>query len=376
MKIAYGVMGYGRGHASRTSAVLPALMREHEVTVFAGGDAHALMRRHFDVVEIPTLGYVYDRSGRQSLMKTISGNAAHAADLMFYGQGMQQVEREFRRRGIDLVISDSEAWTHRVARRMRLPRISFDHVGIIAWCRPHFPDDLLLTGLRDGYGYRQLMGEPERILIASFYDAEPARPGVQLVGPILRDEVLGATPTRGEELLVYLNRGDAQWRPQFERALRELELPVRIYGTTQRGSLGNLQFCAIDTQGFVRDMAACRAVIATAGSQLIGEAIHLGKPILALPEDAFEQQLNARLVERMGIGLWRSQAQFCTADVEHFLADLGRYAENMKPYARNGRDEALLALRRFIEELHPSRRYQRSRALAAGLARSKVLTPS
>lgn len=368
MRIAYGVMGYGRGHASRSSAVLPALMREHEVTVFAGGDAPALMRPHFDVVEIPTLGYVYDRHGRQSVMKTIAGNAAHATDLMFYGQGMQQMEREFRRRGIDLVISDSEAWSHRVARRMRLPRISFDHVGIIAWCRPHFPDDLLLTGLRDGYGYRQLMGEPERILIASFYDAVPARPGVQLVGPILRDEVLKITPTRGDELLVYLNRGDVQWRPHIERALRELDLPVRIYGTTQRGRQGNLQFCAIDPQGFVSAMAACRAIIATAGSQLIGEAIHLGKPILALPEDAFEQQLNARLVERMGIGLWRSQAQFCTADVEQFLADHGRFCENMRPHARNGRDAALAALRQFIEELRPSRRYCPNRELVGSLA--------
>ena len=40
MRIAYGVMGYGRGHAMRTMSVLPALMAEHEVTVFAGGDAY------------------------------------------------------------------------------------------------------------------------------------------------------------------------------------------------------------------------------------------------------------------------------------------------------------------------------------------------
>ena len=36
MRIAYGVMGYGRGHAMRARAVLPSLMEEHEITVFAG----------------------------------------------------------------------------------------------------------------------------------------------------------------------------------------------------------------------------------------------------------------------------------------------------------------------------------------------------
>jgi len=39
LKIAYGVMGYGRGHATRVRSVLPALLERHDVTVFAGGDA-------------------------------------------------------------------------------------------------------------------------------------------------------------------------------------------------------------------------------------------------------------------------------------------------------------------------------------------------
>ena len=39
MRIAYGVMGYGRGHAMRTLSVLPELMKEHEITVFTAGDA-------------------------------------------------------------------------------------------------------------------------------------------------------------------------------------------------------------------------------------------------------------------------------------------------------------------------------------------------
>jgi UDP:flavonoid glycosyltransferase YjiC (YdhE family) len=39
MRIAHGVFGYGRGHATRAAAVLPELETRHEVRIFAGGDA-------------------------------------------------------------------------------------------------------------------------------------------------------------------------------------------------------------------------------------------------------------------------------------------------------------------------------------------------
>src|SRR3546814_6251400 len=73
-----------------------------------------------------------------------------SSDLLFGGRGIDQVSEAMRSRGIELVISDSEAWTHRVAQRLNLPRISFDHVGIIAYCKPHFPPDLWALGDRKG----------------------------------------------------------------------------------------------------------------------------------------------------------------------------------------------------------------------------------
>lgn len=118
MRIAYGVMGYGRGHASRARAVLPALSAEHAVTVFAGGDAHDMLARDFPTVRIPTLGYVYGRGGHASFPATIARNARLTTELLLGGETLRAVMREFRAQAIDLVISDSEAWTHQAARRL------------------------------------------------------------------------------------------------------------------------------------------------------------------------------------------------------------------------------------------------------------------
>ncbi|MFT4045143.1 MAG: glycosyltransferase family protein [Solimonas sp.] len=373
MRIAYGVMGYGRGHAMRTMAVLPALWAEHEVTVFAGGDAYEVLAPRFPTVRIPTIGYQYSATGTHSLPKTVSRNFAPMRDLLFGGGGMARVEQEMRQRGIELVISDSEAWTHRAARKLGLPRISFDHVGIIAYCKPHFPPDLWTLGMRDAWGYRALMGVPERILISSFYPAIPAYPQVQLVGPMLRDEVLAATPHEGDYLLAYFNKGEHQYLPHIDRALRELDCKVRVYGTGLRGDSENLEFRAPSVAGFVSDLAGCRAVLSTAGNQLIGEAIHFGKPVLALPEPAFEQRLNAHMIERMGVGQRGDLMRLTPSDVDRFLGNYGWHRSNMREHAGNGREHAVLHLRQYVDELRP-RRPAAARVQPVG-GRRRVATP-
>jgi uncharacterized protein (TIGR00661 family) len=351
MRIAYGVMGYGRGHATRTASVLPALMQGHEITVYAGGDAYEVLAPQFPTVRIPVIGYRYNARGGHSFPRTIADNLAPMSDLLFGGQGMASVEREFLARDTQLVISDSEAWTHRVAQKLRLPRISFDHIGIIGYCKPHFPADLWLTGLRDAWGYRTLMGVPERILISSFYPAEPLYPHTKIVGPMLRDEVLRAKATNGNYLLCYFNKGEHQYQPHIDRALRLLDCPVVIYGTPYRGRVENLDFRAPSNEGFVRDLAGCRAVLSTAGNQTIGEAIHLGKPILAVPEDAFEQRLNAHIIEKMGVGMRAGLRSLTPSDVDRFLGHNAWYRSNMQDHARDGRREAIEVLHRYVDEL-------------------------
>lgn len=351
MQIAYGVMGYGRGHATRARAVLPGLMREHEVTVFAGGDAYEMLSGDFPTVRIPTLGYAYGADGAASFAVTLRRNARQTTGLILGGESVHQVMDEMRARRVEIVISDSEAWAHQAARRLGLPRIGFDHVGIIAHCKPHFPPHLAWRGARDAWGYRRLMGRPDRVLISSFYPAQPLLPTTRVVGPILRPEVLAERPTPGDYLLVYLNRGHLQYTPRLERELLELESPVVIYGTPHSGSRQNLEFRPIDPLRFVADFAGCRAVIATAGNQLIGEALHFRKPLLALPERVFEQELNASIVERMGIGRASSFAGVTAGEIELFLTEVSACAARMEAFSVDGSADALAAIREFLQEL-------------------------
>ena len=351
MRIAYGIHGYGRGHATRALAVLAELRRRHDVLVLAGGDAWDATHREFPVTRIPTLGYHYRAGGTRSNYLTFTRNAPAVLDLFFRGPAFQMVEDALRDFRADVVVSDAEPWTHQAAAALRVPRIGFDHFGVLAYCRsPMSPLDRLVAE-RDAWVYRKLMGQPERVIVSSFYDAPPRRPGVTFVGTLLRDEVFTVRPTSGDFLLAYFNKGVHIFGKRLERALRECGEPVRVYGTGRLGGDGNLTFCPPGNAAFLEDLAGCRAVISTAGNQLVGEAVHFGKPMLVMPEDCVEQRVNAAAVERMGLGLRVSQRGMRGEVIRSFLAELPRFEEAIRRAARDGRRESVEAIERFATEL-------------------------
>jgi uncharacterized protein (TIGR00661 family) len=351
MRILYGVFGYGRGHATRALAVLGELRRRHEVLILAGGDAHDAVASQHPVTRIPTLRYEYDARGKRSLSRTMGENLRHVADILLTGSAMHEVERLAREFAPRVAVCDAEPWTHTAAARLGVPRISFDHYGILAYAHPPIGVYDRLRTARDVYAYRALMGRPERVIVSSFYEPATRDPGVRFVGPLLRDEVLGLRAERGDHVLAYLNRGDHQLTPRVEDAMRRAGVRFIVYGTRRRGVDGCLDFRAPAGLPFLRDLAGARAVLSTAGNQLVGEAMWLGKPLLVMPENTVEQRLNAAAIERMGIGIRASFDDLAPTHFEALLVGEERMREAALRQARDGRAEALAALDAFTKEL-------------------------
>jgi uncharacterized protein (TIGR00661 family) len=232
-----------------------------------------------------------------------------------------------------------------------VPRIGFDHYGILAWCRPTVPWRDRFNLWLEGVAYRRLMGQPERVVVSSFYAAPPRVEGVQVVRPLLRREVRETPPRSGAHLLVYLNKGPSQFTPLVERALHSYPGPVLVYGLGNRTSRGNLIFRPLSNLPFVEDLAGCKAVVSTAGNQLVGEAMHFGKPMLVMPERAVEQRLNAFALEQMRIGMRTTPKRISPAVLKRFLARLPLYVERMEALAEAGWVEADAMLERFVQEI-------------------------
>lgn len=349
MKIAYGVHGYGRGHATRAFPILEHLCSEYEVKIFAGGDAYGILADQFDVIRIPCLSF--DKKGtRKSVLRTLTKNASNIADLILRGVGYQIVRESLEQLQPNVVISDSEGWTGRAAFDLNIPRIAFDHHGIFTHCTPSMSklDKLRLTG--DNIIYKQLIPKPDRILASSFYSAPCKHDRVSVVPAILRNEVYGHESTEGDHLVAYFSKGLAALSHNVVDALTSLPYDVRMYGTHDKGSYKNIQFKKIGRK-FLKDLASCRAVISTAGNQLVGECMYYKKPMLVMPEDSVDQRTNARHVDIMGIGIATTFEAFDKATVAHFLSRLDYYKAKASHHEADGREEAIEILDLWIKEL-------------------------
>lgn len=367
MRIVYGIHGYGRGHATRALAVLPHLAQRHQLLILAGGDAYQALIQDYPVIRIPTLGFAYGRGAgprQRSNWHTLRRNLPAVLDLFLGGPVFDMVRALVADFGPDVAIADAETWTHQVAAALKIPRISFDHIGILAYCRPVIPPGDRWETAFDTACYRRLMGKPQRIIVSSFFPAPPRFPGVAVVGTLPRAAVRDLASTPGNYLLAYFNKGREQLHAAMLQALNGVGCPVHVYGSDRRGRHEWLHFLPPSDMPFLEDLAGCRAVLSTAGNQLIGEAIHLGKPVLVMPERCVEQRLNAAAVEMLGIGQRVPTGQLTAGRIRAFLDQTDDYTARLSSCNQDGLEEALATLDRFLDELAPGAASRRISALA------------
>jgi uncharacterized protein (TIGR00661 family) len=309
-----------------------------------------MLRGRFAVQPIPCLGFVYHR-GRRSNLRTLAANWPKLLELAGRGPSVRAIVALLERFRPDAVISDAEPWTQLAGSLLGVPRIGFDHFGILVHCRVRLPWVDWCKSLLDRLTYRWLMRSPERVLVSSFFDALPEQSGVRVVGPILREQLLSTRPSAGEHVLAYFNQGSEQLSEGLLDALAQAGPEIRLYGTRLVGARGRLLFRPPGLDPFLSDLASSRAVISTAGNQLVGEAMALGKPLLVMPEATVEQRLNAREIVRLGIGEQLSLSGLTAESIVRFLARAPAYAERCRARAHDGRIEAIQILERWIAEL-------------------------
>jgi uncharacterized protein (TIGR00661 family) len=351
MRILYGVVGEGMGHAIRSRVVLEHLVAQgHEVEILASGRAVAFLREHFDGVhQIHGFRIVTrDQKVRRNATfwaNLIDGAVALPEQIKTYFEVLERFRPE-------AVISDFETFAYLFAKTRRLPVFSIDNMQIIH--RAEHPK-AILEGLRADFEVARALVQAklprcDHYLITTFFRPTLRKERTSLYPPILRPEILGAEATDGQHLLVYqtVDGGGA-----LLEALRGSGLECRIYGLRrdlkEETFEGNLRFRPFSERTFVEDLASCRAVIASAGFTLMGEAVYLHKPMLAVPlARQFEQLMNARYLAHLGYG--QHAPDLRDPDTIHgFLREIPRFAEALSTYRQDGNRELLEAVDHHLD---------------------------
>ncbi len=353
MKILYGVVGEGMGHAMRSRVTLEHLVAAgHEIEIMASGRATDFLSKRFSGVNrIHGLHMIYDenrvRRGKTLWSNVLTGATGLPGNIAAYFELIKDFKPE-------MVISDFESWTYLYAKSHRLPILSIDNMQIINRCS-HAP--AITEGHEAAFQLSKAFVKGklpfcDHYLITSFFRPPVRKPDTTLVPPILRPEILAAKRRPGDHLLVYQT---AEGNDTLEATLQATGLECRVYG--MRRSIkedeveGNLRFRPFSEAGFIDDLASCRGVIAGGGFTLMGEAVYLHKPMLAVPlEHQFEQVLNTRYLEAEGFG--RGAVELSDPRVVNdFIARIPACEEALSRYTQDGNAELLASVDGFLDKV-------------------------
>jgi len=353
MRILYGVVGEGMGHAMRSRVLLEHLVmtEQHDVQIVASGRAVEFLKKRFEGVNrIHGLHMIYEenrvRLGHTLWSNVVSGVTGIPSTIATYYDMASAFKPE-------VVISDFESWTYLYGKNHRLPVLSIDNMQVINRTRHA---DEILQGHRAEFEITRAFIKSklpfcDEYFITSFFRPPLRKERTRLFPPILRPEILSARRRPGEHLLVYTT---GEGNEGLARTLAATGLPCRIYGMrrdlTAEVVEGNLRYMPFGEATFIDDLASCRAVIAGGGFTLMGEAVYLHKPMLAVPlARQFEQVLNARYLEQLGYGRC-AETLDDPATVHAFIAAIPACEARLASYVQDGNTEIFAAVDAFLDK--------------------------
>jgi uncharacterized protein (TIGR00661 family) len=349
-KIIYAVAGEGFGHSSRSHMIGQRLIKAGHDVMFVGSQKSLLyLKQYFGdrVKEVFGLSFAFegeriDKSEtlKRNLLKLPEGNKVN--DELFH--------QHFEPFGPDLVISDFEPFSAWWAWRKRIPFISIDHEHVLTLCKLEHPTKNLFSRLTASVITECHYVGAVAYLVISFFKAPLRMDSAVLAPPIVREAVTQLTPEQGDHVIVYSTTG--QNREELMGTLgRFPSQQFYVYGFDCNQQQGNCTLKARSTEGFLQDLSCARGVIASAGFSLISECLHLRKKMLLLPlANQYEQVINARYIEKLGLGVGAEHLD--EPSLGRFLDDLDKPLPDDERILWPDNDEFFHILQQVLNRLH------------------------
>jgi len=341
--ILYGVNGEGAGHSTRAKEVLSHLVAQgHTVHVASFDRGLQNLSKHFDVTEIYGFRFAYVNN-RVRYKRTIAKNLITVPQAARSLARLKSLVDEWK---INLVITDFEPLACHVGHKKRLPVISIDNQHCLTNAVVSYPRQYRRDAAAAKLVTRMMTPHADAYLVISFFTAPVKKQNTFLFPPLLRQEILNATPTQGEHVLVYVTSP----APALAVLLGSIRCQFVAYGFGREGKEENITYKKPSLDGFFTDLTSAKAIVANSGFSLVTEALHLGKPYLAVPVlHQFEQIFNAHWLDKAGYGAyWEALNK---ERVESFLYNLPHYCEKLAHYPRQGNAALLGKLDSLIASL-------------------------
>ena len=344
-RILYGVCGEGMGHAIRSAIIIKELLKKHSVVVVSSSRAFDYLKSHFKSVhDVHGFHLVYQNNKVRHIATVIQNLQRLPKGARYSIKKMFSVIKSFKP---NIVITDFEPFTSLASKIFQIPSISIDNQHIITNCRIDIPKKYIRDFITAAIIVRLIVNTANCYLITTFFYPKIKNKRSFLFPPILRSSIIKAKPKEEGQILVY------QTSKTYERlipTLKGINEKFIVYYMDRYGKEKNITYRRFNETTFIKDLASCKAIITNGGFGLVGEAVHLGKPVLSVPvHKQFEQIANATYIEKLGYGEFHKHL---TKEIlKKFILNIPKYKESLRSYKREDNSRIIRKLEELIEKL-------------------------
>lgn len=295
MNILYGVCGEGFGHSSRAKTLISRLEKSgNNVLVITYGQAHAVLKSLFKTLKIKGV-HLFFKENKLLLQKT----SLEATKSLFENlRNYKKIKKAIEDFSPDICITDMEPITALISYYYKLPLISLDNQHRLTHLKINIPKKHIKDYLIAKQAISLCVPKADFFIILSFKKQKVKSENTEIVSPILRKEILSLKPRYKNFVLVYLTKENSE----IISLLKQINEKFVIYGYNKSLKIKNIYFRKFG-KSFLKDLASCKAVIASSGFSLMSEAVYLKKPYFAIPlQGQFEQTLNALFLKKEKLG--------------------------------------------------------------------------
>lgn len=283
MKILYGLTTTGNGHIARAMALVPELKKHAEVDVLISGPDYGLKSILKPKYIMTGFTFDFDRKGKISFTKTLRS----ARFLKFLKETLTFDISEY-----DLIVTDMEPVTSWAARLQDKKSLAIGNM--LMYLSKKFRKEFGVTlAVDDGL---KIFAGAQKYIATSYEKTED-----WFYTPIVRDEIREAKITEESHYTVYLNTYKPGFLLKQFRKFKGLEFEIFTPSVQREKRIENVLLKPVTSGGFVKSLTSCKGFITAAGFESTSEALYLGKKMLVIPLNTFEQKTNAKILNKLGV---------------------------------------------------------------------------
>ena len=283
MKIFYAIQATGNGHISRAIELYPYLQKHGEVDFFLSGSNAHLNTAIPIKFKSKGLSLFYKHSGGLDYNKIVS-----SLSFNIYKDAKSLPVNEY-----DLVVNDFEFVSSLACSMKKVPCVHFGHQASFQSKKTPRPKRVNPLGnmiLENFVKSKQHIG-----LHFDAYDEN-------IYNPIIKDEILDATPINDGHITVYL--------PQYAIGilepylLQKSQFHFEVFTKEVNGIVckKNITYYPISNRQFTSSMIRCYGIITAGGFETPAEAMYMNKKVLSIPiMNHYEQECNAVALAKKGV---------------------------------------------------------------------------